>query len=101
VLDRTLLQRVVPIDRLGEFYGIRASIGFIGTPSGAAVGGALLTILSAREVIVVSGLLCISAGVVCFFPGTSQRLSNGSWMIPRGHIIQTCILEVARRTAVF
>lgn len=62
VLERTLVQRLTPPQQLGTFYGLRSSLAVAGTPSGTAVGGALLTALSPRPVILISGSLCVVAG---------------------------------------
>lgn len=76
ILERTLIQRLTPPQHLGTFYGLRSSLAVAGTPSGTAVGGALLTFLSPRSVILISGSLCVVAGACGLLSPALRTLSG-------------------------
>lgn len=63
VLERTLIQRLTPNRQLGTFYGMRTSLAVAGTPAGTALGGILLSVMTPRLIIALSGALCIAAGI--------------------------------------
>jgi MFS family permease len=62
-LETTLLQRLVPAGIRGQVFGARHSLVVAAAPLGAALGGVLLQYVSAPQVIAMSGVACIVAGV--------------------------------------
>jgi predicted MFS family arabinose efflux permease len=62
-METTLLQRLVPAEVRGQVFGARHSLVAAAAPLGAAFGGVLLEYLSAPQVIAISGLACILAGL--------------------------------------
>ena len=62
-METTLLQRLVPAGIRGQVFGARHSLVAAAAPLGAAFGGVLLQIIPAPEVIALSGLACILAGL--------------------------------------
>jgi MFS family permease len=62
-IETTLLQRNVPKEQLGRVFGARSTLLTGGSPLGLAVGGILLSFVSATSVIAFSALACILVGL--------------------------------------
>lgn len=62
-MKNTLIQRLIPPHVRGQVFGAQYTILIVGSPMGAAVGGILLDVLSAPQVIAISGIACIVAGI--------------------------------------
>jgi MFS family permease len=62
-IETSLLQRLVPADIRGQVFGARYALLVAASPVGAALGGVLLTYMSAGLVILISGIACILAGL--------------------------------------
>lgn len=62
-METTLLQRLVPAEVRGQVFGARHSLVGAASPLGAAFGGVLLRYASAPQVVAISGLACILAGL--------------------------------------
>jgi len=63
MIETSLLQRLVPAQVRGQFFGARATLLAACSPVGAACGGLLLTSLSGRTVIGLSAAGCIAVGI--------------------------------------
>ena len=63
VIERSLVQRLVPAPLRGEIFGARGALSISGYPLGGAVGGVSLDYLSAPLVIGLSCLACMASGV--------------------------------------
>lgn len=69
-LETSLIQRIIPTNRHGSVFGARTTLLAPAMPLGTALGGAALTFLSARDVILLSALACILAGIAALLaPG--------------------------------
>lgn len=63
VIERSLVQRLVPAHLRGEIFGVRGALSISGYPLGGAVGGAFLDYVSSPVVIGVSSLTCMAVGL--------------------------------------
>lgn len=73
-LEASLLQRVIPADRLGRVFGIRRAVTAAATPLGAAAGGLLLHHVTPTGVIGLSALACMLAGTAALCSTALRRL---------------------------
>lgn len=64
-IEATVIQRLVPIERHGEVFGARRSLVVGASPTGAALGGAILTVVPSPALIGASALATIAAGLAC------------------------------------
>jgi MFS family permease len=62
-LEASLIQRIVPVEQHGHIFGLRSSLMTPTAPLGTALGGAMLSVLSAQLVIALGALLCIGVGL--------------------------------------
>ncbi len=62
-VEISLLQRLVPKHLRGEVFGARGTVMVAVAPLGVLAGGILLDTLSAPEVIGISALACVAAGI--------------------------------------
>ena len=76
-METTLLQRLVPAEIRGQVFGARHSLVVAATPLGAAFGGVLLQYLSAPQVIAISGVACILAGLGGLVSPSLRQLQRG------------------------
>jgi len=77
-METTLLQRLVPAGIRGQVFGARHSLVVAATPLGAAFGGVLLQYLPAPQVIAISGVACILAGLGGLVSPSLRQLRRGS-----------------------
>jgi predicted MFS family arabinose efflux permease len=75
-METTLLQRLVPAEIRGQVFGARHSLVVAAAPLGAAFGGVLLQYLSAPQVIAISGLACVLAGLGGLVSPSLRRLQR-------------------------
>lgn len=64
-IEASVIQQLMPPATHGTVFGARRSAMVLASPSGAAVGGAMLRHLPADMVILASGLACVAAGAAC------------------------------------
>ncbi len=74
VIERSIVQRIVPEHLRGKFFGIRGALSISGYPLGSAAAGYFLEIWQAPLVIGLSALVCIIAGVAGLFSATLVSL---------------------------
>ena len=77
-METSLLQRLVPAETRGQVFGARHSLVVAAAPLGAAFGGVLLQYLTAPQVIAISGLACILAGLGGLASPSLRQLQRGS-----------------------
>jgi MFS family permease len=76
-METSLLQRLVPAEVRGEVFGARLALVVAASPLGAALGGLLLQVLTAPQVIAISALACILAGVGGLASPALRRMQPG------------------------
>ena len=72
VVSRTLMQRLVPGHLRGRVFGVSASFGAAGFPVGAAVGGILLGMISAANVVLLVALALVALGIAAWIQPALQ-----------------------------
>lgn len=78
VIERSLVQRIVPEHLRGKFFGIRGALSISGYPLGSAAAGFLLDLWQAPLVIGLSALVCVIVGVAGLFSATLRELRQES-----------------------
>jgi len=73
-LETSLIQRIIPSHRLGSVFGARTTLLTPAVPLGTAAGGFLLTIVSARDIILISALACVVGGTVALLSPGLRRI---------------------------
>lgn len=76
VLDRTIMQRLIPEHLRGRVFGAVGSIRAGGFPIGAAIGGFLLAHLSISFVILLTVMIEVLLGIVVFLVPAMRNLTN-------------------------
>lgn len=76
VIERSLVQRLVPAPLRGEIFGVRGALSISGYPLGGAVGGILLDYLRAPLVIGLSCLACMASGVAGLLSPTVRGIKR-------------------------
>jgi len=71
-IETSFLQRTVPTDQHGAFFGLHTAVLAPSMPLGAALGGALLVQLNPSTVLLISALACLTAGLAALFLKQSQ-----------------------------
>lgn len=77
VIERSLVQRLVPARLRGEIFGVRGALSISGYPLGGAVGGVFLDHLSAPVVIGLSCLACMASGIAGLLSPTLRSIKRG------------------------
>ena len=67
-LQATFIQRRTPADQLGSVIGIQSGILSPLMPLGAAVGGAIMRVISPEQVVLLSGWMCVIGAAAIFIP---------------------------------
>jgi predicted MFS family arabinose efflux permease len=76
VLERTLVQRLVPDDVRGRLFGVRMAISSLGFPLGSAIGGALIGATGLRTVILVVACGYLAFGLLPLLAPALRRLAD-------------------------
>jgi predicted MFS family arabinose efflux permease len=77
VLDRTLIQRLVPDEMRSRLVGARMTISALGFPLGSAAGGAVLGALGAPGVVVAVACCYLALGLLPLFAPGLRALDSG------------------------
>ena len=73
-IETSFLQRTVPTQEHGAFFGIHTAFLSPSMPLGAALGGALLVRFSPSAVLLIAALACLAAGIAALFlPKLARR----------------------------
>ncbi len=74
VVERSLVQRIVPKHLQGKFFGARAAFTMAGYPLGGAAAGLLLGLYNAPVVLGLSALVCLITGLATLSSATLMGL---------------------------
>ena len=74
VVEKSLMQRLVPKNVQGQVFGACGALRVAGYPLGSVTGGALMAAIAAPFVIGISALLCIGMGCACLVPHFNRSL---------------------------
>ncbi|MGN6032780.1 MAG: MFS transporter [Thermomicrobiales bacterium] len=77
-MKNTLIQRLIPPHMRGEVFGAQYMILVVGTPLGALIGGFLLDAFTATQVIAISSIACIVAGIGGLFSPALRTVTRES-----------------------